>query len=288
MLFAVPGIIALLSSVSALNLPVNGTLRTCGTYISDDALITAEAHFAANRVTPVASLVPLVATLNIFYHVVSKDSTVVGGNIPDSQLTAQTAVMNKAYAGSGITWVTGGITRTVNAAWFNSAALTNAGAETTQARAMKTALRTGTKADLNVYTVGFTSTGLLGYATFPSDFTSDSIVDGVVILFSSLPGGTAAPYNLGQTLTHEAGHWVGLYHTFQGGCTGTGDMVSDTPAEASETFGCPTGQDSCTSAGVDPIHNYMDYTDDSCMTQFTAGQITRLKGQMSTYRGVTL
>jgi hypothetical protein len=92
----------------------------------------------------------------------------------------------------------------------------------------------------------------------------------------------------GKTLTHEAGHWVGLYHTFQGGCEGVGDGVDDTPAEASPASGCPVNRDTCPDKpGMDMVNNYMDYSYDKCLDSFSTGQINRLQDQMSTYRGVS-
>lgn len=130
---------------------------------------------------------------------------------------------------------------------------------------MKRALREGGYDALNLYYMTSVS-GYLGYCYFPETVTNGStkfIRDGCSILHGTTPGGAEEGYNLGKTTTHEVGHWFGLYHTFQGGCNGSGDFVADTPAQASESRGCPIGRDSCPSqAGLDPIHNYMDYSDE--------------------------
>ncbi len=220
--------------------------------------------------------------IDVYFHVINKGAGLANGDIPDSQIADQIAVLNSAYSSTGWSFRLVATDRTTNATWYTMGQGSSA---ETQA---KTALRRGTADDLNVYSANLGG-GLLGWATFPSGYASNSTYDGVVILFSSVPGGSAAPYNLGDTATHEVGHWMGLYHTFQGGCNGSGDLVADTPAERSPAYGCPTGRDSCKGRkggadGLDPINNFMDYTDDACMFQFTTGQDTRVDEQFTAYR----
>jgi hypothetical protein len=125
---------------------------------------------------------------------------------------------------------------------------------------MKKALRKGGASTLNVYLAEL-AVRLLGYSTFPWDYSSNPLNDGVVIHSPTLPGGTYAPFNLGRTLSHEVGHWGGLYHTFQDDCSKTNDLVDDTPSVAIAHFGCPTNNpNTCRGRpGLDPIHNVRDY-----------------------------
>lgn len=143
------------------------------------------------------------------------------------------------------------------------------------------------------------STGVvLGYAQFPWQLSAQGATDGIVIRADQVGMiGSADQSQAGRTLTHEIGHWLGLYHTFQGGCVGNtsatcnskGDQVCDTPPVTSASFGCQTGKNSCTNDvpdSLDFIHNYMDYSDGTCMNMYTNGQKARVGGAMGYRTGI--
>jgi hypothetical protein len=216
-------------------------------------------------------------TIDVYFHVINQGSGASNGDLSSQQIMEQMDVLDAAFQPWGWSFNLVQVTRTTHATWFNECDASSVEAQ------MKSALRQGSADDLNLYSCN-PGGGLLGWATFPNWYASNPKDDGVVLLYSSMPGGAAAPYNLGDTATHEVGHWMGLYHTFQGGCAKTGDSVSDTPSERSAAYGCPAGRDSCSGTGEDPIHNFMDYTDDACMDRFTAGQDARMDELFSAYR----
>lgn len=136
---------------------------------------------------------------------------------------------------------------------------------------------------------------VIGYATFPTNLAIQSALDGVVI-HSGFFGRYSDQQYQGRTATHELGHWMGLYHTFQGACTGSsstnctsqGDRVCDTPQALEANYNCPTGINSCIDTPVDDpdqIDNYMDYADGVCQSRFTQGQKDRMDYFMVNFRG---
>ncbi|HUQ72701.1 MAG TPA: zinc metalloprotease [Planctomycetaceae bacterium] len=201
------------------------------------------------------------------------------GLLTQLEIQAQIDLLNTTYSGTGVSFFLASTSFTNNEDWFFHSP------GSADERNMKLALSSDPRSFLNIYSTGLSQIGLLGYATFPWNLRRNPDLDGVVIGFDTLPGGTATPYDEGDTAVHEVGHWCGLYHTFQGGCSKRNDNVSDTPAESAAFFGCTFVQpDSCPAAGLDPIFNFMDYSDDACLDNFTAGQAARMLKMLTTYR----
>jgi hypothetical protein len=210
--------------------------------------------------------------VQVIFHVIH-DGT--DGNILQEMIDDQIAVLNTAYEGAGYSFNLKSVIRHRSKKYYTGCY--------NQDSRMKAEYAIDPAHNLNIYTCS-PSGGILGWAYFPNSAPEDHSIHGIVVLDQSLPGGSASPYNLGDTATHEVGHYLGLYHTFDGGCDGDGDYVDDTPPEASPAFGCPEGRDSCEGGEKDPIYNFMDYTTDSCMNTFTGGQIKRMLAMTSVFR----
>lgn len=214
-----------------------------------------------------------------------------------AEVRTQLNILNRAYSGeqsqasseAGVSFVLKSFHRVRNQRWL-TATVRPDGQPDADGREMRSRLHRGGAAALNLYfTTPGGDNGLLGYSSFPWDVNRDRDQDGVTIHSETLRGGAIGRYNSGDTAVHEAGHWLGLLHTFQtdgsgSGCSGRNDRVGDTAAEDRPSYKCPAGRDTCTADGLDPVHNFMDYSFDTCMNMFTAGQVVRMDKNWMAYR----
>ena len=238
----------------------------------------------------------VIYTIPVVVHVIQKSNG--QGYISPAKVQSQIDVLNEdflAIAGSD------GAPGTDSAIQFELASVDPSGSPTTgitystndtwygDGGGYWNSLAWDTKNYLNIYTNS--ASGNLGYVPgFPQGGNLvGSKSDRVVVLWSSFGqnGPIGPPYNKGRTTTHEVGHYLGLYHTFQGGCASSacytsGDTVCDTNRESSPTYGCSANKSSCGSS--DPIHNYMDYSDDLCMWEFTPEQVNRMRCTLENWR----
>ncbi len=195
--------------------------------------------------------------------------------------------LNWAFRDTPFSFYLARLDTTKNKAWYENCVFNAKNMQKIRKR-----LARDTRSHLNVYTCKLGSPGVLGIATFPFPFPGapTGYLQGVAVDPYALG---SAEYPYGHVLAHEAGHYLGLYHTFENagnpdlaGCADPGDFVDDTPTQAFPTFGaCPVGLDSCPAlAGADDIPNLMNYSTDECLDHFTPGQAARMVWAVELFR----
>lgn len=254
---------------------VRGT-RCATTDTADESVIRSPADPMAWKNAHASSIFNI--NIPIAFHILM--SSKGEGDVTDDQINQQINVLNAAYSNLGIFFTIDSIQRVKNNIFYKvQPGITEF--------IMKWQLNKNPTKVLNLYTADI-SGSILGWSSMPWLYAESSFMHGVVILNQTLPGGSASNYNIGQTATHEIGHYLGLFHTFEGGCVPPGDSIDDTPAHSQANYGCPVGTAACLVNELAPIHNFMNYTDDVCMNNFTAGQIDRIHWAVETYKPTLL
>jgi hypothetical protein len=211
----------------------------------------------------------------VYFHILRKRNG--AWDVTDGQIDEQLEILNRSFEPHGFSFLLKGVSR------YNRTKSARKCYHYNVEKKFKKKYSVDPTTTLNIYSCRPTQ-NVLGYAYYPSDFREADSMHGLVLLYSSFPGGSAVPYDLGYTAVHEAGHYLGLLHTFAGGCRRRGDRINDTPPELSPAFGCEVGRDTCSEPGLDPIHNFMDYSDDACIDEFSSDQATRMQDQVEAFK----
>jgi len=272
-------------------------LRCGAQIIAGDDLRGSPTDCSYNNTNPSGDYDPSVARYRIPVVVHVIESTSGEGHLSESQVQSQIDILNEDYLalpgtnGQNSTDAeiefylatedpggnpTNGITYSVNNTWFNDSGT------------YYNSLAWDTSRYLNIYTNS--ASGALGYVPdLPQGGIAGNNADRVVILYSAFGRNSPlSPYNQGRTATHEVGHYLGLYHTFEScgsasSCYTSGDRICDTNPQSSPNYNCFSGG---TCGYTDDFRNFMDYTADLCMNHFTNEQVHRMRCSLEFYRSL--
>lgn len=216
-------------------------------------------------------------TIETHWHSIGRSDAT--GAITGTAITNTIAHLNNVYAASGFYFDLTRIDQTNNDLYYSGAGFDNRVDFN-----MKASTRSGNQAVLNIWSVGRTENFVVEYATYPWNYESDPIRDGVVFEIGAATGGSYADFNEGDVLVHAVGHWLGLLHPFENQCLPPGDFVEDTPPQSEPVYGCPLVAPTNPCGGASNYQNFMDFTDDACKFFFTLGQAERMAIAWDIYR----